>query len=536
MKLAFTAIVGLLAFDALACSSCGGPSAGPPPAASPTPSTDAVSSSEPPSSTATPVRPTGTSVPAVSGPPGPCVAMEGRKQFDVGDDKEYKTLAAVPWNRMGWGDAVRIFWRPQPYKEKIAIIGAGTAKAPLRICGVPGPKGELPIIDGENATTGKTASFYHPVHERRGVVTITTPRNDEKEKKPHHVVVEGLEIRNAGQPLKFTDSKGASQEYFDNGACIFVERGEDITLRNNDVHHCANGIFVASGGGEDVVSRRILIEGNYLHDNGSTGNRKDRHHNAYTEALGIVYQFNRFGPIREGSEGIQLKDRSTGNVVRYNWFEGGKRVLDLVEPEESEELAKKEAAFNRTYVYGNVIILGKDASSRVVHYGGDNGDTNDYRKGTLYFYDNTVSISTSSKDQWNIALINLENAAETADVRNNVIYSSNDANVFWLFEAGTLKLGTNWATQSIKLARHQGAAKLEHVYGSEKTILGAGPPGFVDEKAGDFCLAKSSPARGVAGELAKLPNDLLPTHQYKKHRGQAPRPAGSKDLGAIICD
>lgn len=459
--------------------------------------------------------------------------MEGRKQFDVGDDKEYKTLAAVPWSRMGWGDAVRIFWRPQPYKEKIAIVGSGNAKAPLRICGMPGPKGELPIIDGDGATTGKSALFYHPVHERRGIVTVTTPRNEEKEKKPHHVVIEGLEIRNAGEPLKFTDTKGDTQSYYDNGACIFVERGEDIILRNNEVHHCANGIFVASGGGENVVSRRILIESNYLHDNGSTGSRKDRHHNAYTEALGIVYQFNRFGPIREGSEGIQLKDRSTGSVIRYNWFENGKRVLDLVEPEESDELAKKEPAFNTTHVYGNVMILGKDASSRVVHYGGDNGDS---RKGTLWFYDNTISISTSSKDQYNISIINLETGTETADVRNNVVYSSSDANIFWLFEGGTLKLGTNWASKGIQLARHAGQAKLENVYGTDKTILGSGPPGFVDEKAGNYCLASTSPAKGVAGELAKLNDDLLPTQQYKKHRARAPRPANNKDLGALVCD
>jgi hypothetical protein len=472
-------------------------------------------------------------VPAAAPPPtGPCVAMEGRKTFDVGDDKEYKTLAAVPWSRMGWGDAVRIFWRPAPYKEKISITGSGNAKSPLRICGIAGPKGERPIIDGDGATTGKTAQFYHPVHERRGIVTVTTPRTEEREKKPHHVIIEGLEIRNAGQPFNFTDSKGAPQEYFDNGACLYIERGEDITLRNNEVHHCANGVFVQSGGGEDVVSRRILVEANYLHDNGSTGSRKDRHHNAYTEALGIVYQFNRFGPIREGSEGIQLKDRSTGSIVRYNWFEGGKRVLDLVEPEESEPLAKKEAAFNRTYVYGNVIVLGKDAASRVVHYGGDNGDT---RKGTLYFYDNTVAISTSSKQQWNISLINLETAAETADVRNNIIYSSNDANVFWLFEEGTLKLGTNWATHTIRLARNPGPAKLEHLFGADKTILGTGAPGFVDEGGGNYCLTKSSPARGVAGELAKLPDDLLPTHQYKKHSGEAPR-ATSKDVGAFVCD
>ncbi|HVJ88474.1 MAG TPA: right-handed parallel beta-helix repeat-containing protein, partial [Labilithrix sp.] len=380
MRASVVRFLGFAAFNCVACSSCG-PNIGPAPVEVP---------SQPPAPSASGPyviharRDAGAAPAPMTVPTGPCAAKEGRKQFDVGDDKEYKTLSAVPWGRMGWGDAVRIHWRPQPYKEKIAIIGSGRPADPLRICGVPGPNGELPIIDGDGATTGKSASFHHPIHEKRGLLTVTAARSEDREKKPHHVVIEGLELRNAGEPFKFTDTKGATQDYFDNGACIFIERGEDIVLRNNVVHHCGNGIFVASGGGQDDVSRRIVIEGNYLYDNGSTGNRKDRHHNAYTEALGIIYQFNRFGPVREGSEGIQLKDRSTGSTIRYNWFENGKRVLDLVEPEESYELARKEPQHNLTYVYGNLITLGKEASSRVVHYGGDNGDS---RKGTLYFYD-----------------------------------------------------------------------------------------------------------------------------------------------------
>ena len=54
-------------------------------------------------------------------------------------------------------------------------------------------------------------------------------------------------------------------------------------------------------------------------------------HNAYTEALGIVYQFNHFGPLCASCLGNNLKDRSAGTVVRYNWIEGGNRQLDLVE-------------------------------------------------------------------------------------------------------------------------------------------------------------------------------------------------------------
>lgn len=532
-----SAIAILTALGTLACSACGGGQQSAPASSQPLPEplpppppgyTPSAGSAQRPAPT--------TSIGAAA---GPCAAAAGRKNFDVGDDQPYKTLGQVPWNNIGLGDAVRIHWRPQPYREKFAITGSGTAAAPLKVCGVPGPKGERPVIDGENATTAKTSTFRHPHHERRGLIVVSgMRREDDTEKKPQHVVIEGLELRNAYEKYGFTDAKGEKKEYTDNAACIFVERGENITVRNNEIHGCGNGFFVASGGEQDNVSRNILVDGNHLHGNGTTGSRGDRHHNAYTEALGIVYQFNRFGPAREGSHGIQLKDRSAGNVVRYNWFEGGERVLDLVEAEESAELAKKDPRFNKTHVYGNVMVLGERASSRVIHYGGDNGDTDDYRKGTLYFYDNTMVIHTQAKDQYNLALIALESNAETADVRNNIIYSSSDASLFWLFEAGTLKLGANWVSRGIQPARHKLTGKIEHVLGSDKTILGTTPPGFVNVQEGNYCLQKSSPARGVAGPLAAVGNELLPTLQYKKHLGQAPRPSPGSggDLGALVCD
>ena len=48
--------------------------------------------------------------------------------------------------------------------------------------------------------------------------------------------------------------------------------------------------------------------------------------------------------------------------------------------------------FHSTYVYGNVIIRGKTPTGTMIHYGGDSGVLDDYRKGTLFFYDNTVIV------------------------------------------------------------------------------------------------------------------------------------------------
>ena len=52
--------------------------------------------------------------------------------------------------------------------------------------------------------------------------------------------------------------------------------------------------------------------------------------------------------------------------------------------------------------------------------GGDNGDAATYRKGTLYFYNNTV-VSTRSG---NTTLFRLSTNDETCDARNNIFYNT----------------------------------------------------------------------------------------------------------------
>src|SRR3970282_1976293 len=138
-------------------------------------------------------------------------------------------------------------------------------------------------------------------------------------------------------------------------------------------------------------------------------------HNNYTEAAGIVFQFNRFGPLCTGCDGNNLKDRSAGTVIRYNWIEGGNRQLDLVD----SDVLYTDPAYATTFVYGNVLIEPDGAGNRqIVHYGGDGGDEAVYRKGTLHFYANTV-VSTRAG---NTTLFRLSSPDESADCRNNVLY------------------------------------------------------------------------------------------------------------------
>ena len=107
-------------------------------------------------------------------------------------------------------------------------------------------------------------------------------------------------------------------------------------IRNCIISDSGNGLFVAAS---DGATRDIRIEKNWIVGNGNDGSIYE--HNTYTAAIGIVYDDNRFGPLRAGAGGNNLKDRSAGLVVRYNWIESGNRQLDLVDAEDSDVIVER---------------------------------------------------------------------------------------------------------------------------------------------------------------------------------------------------
>ncbi len=247
--------------------------------------------------------------------------------FEVGPGRPYSSIGAVPWQSLNAGDTVLIHYRSTPYKEKWVICRQGTSVAPITVRGIPGPNGELPIIDGNGAVTAPNLNYWS---EARGVLKIGGA-NVPADTMPRYIVIENLDIRGARSSYTFKDDSGATVAYSANASALYLEKGENITIRNCAFHDSGNGLFVASV--ESTVSRDILIQGNYIYDNGNVNSIYE--HNSYTAAIGITFEYNRYGPLRQGAGGNNLKDRSAGLVVRYNWIDGGNRQLDLVEGEDS---------------------------------------------------------------------------------------------------------------------------------------------------------------------------------------------------------
>jgi hypothetical protein len=447
----------------------------------------------------------------------PCAGPAGRT-FDVGPGQRLARIGDVPWDGLRAGDRVRIHWRPQPYREKILISGQGTALQPIRVCGVPGPDGALPVIDGRNATTGRNVHHPHPTTQERGLIILSLRAGQPWGSKPRHVAIASLDLRGAHPgtaqaPGTFADEAGGRRRYRQVAAAIFVERAEHVVIRGCRLSESAHGLFVASGDSEQMLSRDILVEGNYIFDNGVAGS--DREHNVYTEAIGIVFDHNRFGPLQAGAGGNALKDRSAGTVIRYNWIEGGAHLLDLVEAEESVAFTTKAPGYDQTYVFGNVLVNGPRDGYNLIHFGGDNGREETYRKGPLYFFHNTVFIEGEERTRWHTSLLRLETDRQTADVRNNIIVRAGTTHVYLLNNTGQVRLGPNWISPGIEPTIH---GKARQVTGLEQALR-TGPPPVASPAQVDLRPRPEHAAAHGGGTLATdLPAAYRPIEQYVRHQ------------------
>tara|TARA_B110001454_G_scaffold219194_1_gene251264 strand:- start:16942 stop:18435 length:1494 start_codon:yes stop_codon:yes gene_type:complete len=352
-----------------------------------------------------------------------CLPSNKGVDYQVGSGaNQLATLDLVPWGSLKAGDTVRIFYSSTPYRGHILLAAQGTANAPVRVCGVKGPNGERPIISGQNAVVRRGLVYAGDLQETRAIVLIDRlGSQDWGTAFPTYIQVDGLDIRQATASYSFTNSKGVTSTYSSFGACIWIERGANITLADNIVSDCTNGIFSRSveiGAGIATITRDIRVAGNYIYNNGVDGYE----HNLYMQSLRITYEFNRIGPSRNG--GAALKDRSVGAIIRYNYIQDGSRALDLVEPEDwTETAAANYPALADTFVYGNVINKNGDLGS-FIHYGGDHpGSEANFRPGKLYFYNNTIYATGSTGDYDGAMIFQLSTTKQVAEIWNNVITS-----------------------------------------------------------------------------------------------------------------
>ena len=408
-----------------------------------------------------------------------------------------------------------------------------------------GPGNERPIIDGNGAISrAALASGYggsagaSTIHQARSIIVIKPLATQDWTATPSFIQIDGLAIRRAHPSYTFTDASGAVKAYEKFGACVWVERGHNVTIADNEISDCQMAIFSKSTDeGDFALTKNLRVAANSFIGNGIANDWFE--HTTYLQSVGLVLEFNRYGPMRSGATDNQHKDRSVGSVIRYNYIEGGAHSLDLVEAEDYPGAALSNPAYRTTFVYGNV--LRNDAGARaIVHYGGDHFGSNPggnwgeplFRKGTLYFFNNTVHGTGASG-----RIFRISTTDETVQAWNNVFYFEGTASLreaendgvggSWVKD-GNLILGTNWIRSGWSAGRTN---LVGIVSGTANLIVGSSAPIDLNSYAplaGSAVLDSGTPGPNAAAGYPV-------TSQLDANRLPAARTASgaSIDLGAV---
>jgi hypothetical protein len=431
----------------------------------------------------------------------------------------------MPWESLVAGDTVLIYYRATPYKEKFGIFVQGTEASPITISGVAGGGGELPILDGNNAVHRMQQSYWS---DERCVIKLGGTNIPPEDPTPTWIIFENLDIMSARPPYTYMDEDGPTQKtYLQSASSIYVEKGKNITVRNCILRDCGNGFFTASSDAE--ASENILIQGCHIWDNGIDGSIY--HHNNYTASLFITHEYNHMGPLRSGCSGNNLKDRSGGQVVRYNYIEGGNRQLDLINAEDSIIIAE-HPAHDDTHVYGNILVeYDLDGNRQMVHFGKDtSGGTRD---GTLWFYNNTMYSARSDRNSF----FRISGGTTCVlDLRNNIIYPTLYTASYNELTSGDSRKGTvNLRNCWLKTDWVLGGRLTLNNYGGNVEEM---DPLLTDPANGDFTLTSSSNCidAGTTLDSSCLPDNNV-TKQYVYLADWETRPVDSTfDIGAYEYD
>jgi hypothetical protein len=456
-----------------------------------------------------------------------CTHTGSGKEYTVGPGQQFEKLADLPWTKFGAGDTVRVFYREEPYREKILLSAQGTKKQPFRFCGVPGPNNELPVLDGDGSVEVQVSWKNDWVG---GVILINRTYDSAFEAEPTHIWVEGFEIRGSSDGKKYTNFEGADKTW-NVAACIAIWRGDGLVLRGNVLHDCGEGIFAKSSGGDFSLIEDMLVEGNYVYDTGTVGSHFQ--HAMYVQGARTVYQYNRLGAQKAGASGGAIKDRSPGTIVRYNWIEAGARAIDLVEPQEHWEWVKDLPDYDVAYVYGNIIDR-KGIEGVPIHFGGENAPET-HRKGPLFFYHNTIYVDAPPSN-WRLNMIEVNHPDADIYVDNNVIYRAgglaDSPGMELMLNKGHAHLGVNWFSEKWQDGHDLKGEWTGTLEGREAVISGKNPGISLTT----FRPEAGSPLIDHAGPLnALIPKELYPNFQYVEHNQGQPRMVSGKaaDLGAL---
>jgi hypothetical protein len=166
--------------------------------------------------------------------------------YDVGPGRPYAELDSVPFGSLVAGDVVNIYARSTPYLAKFGLRAQGTASQPVIINGVSDADCKKPILnfDGAKTAVGTDSPgnlVFGGYNEGLGGIVIKrgpSTQDPYGAYEPKFITIQGLQVQGARKGAAYTTLAGVASTYGSAG-CIWIQQGEDITVRNNIVSDCA---------------------------------------------------------------------------------------------------------------------------------------------------------------------------------------------------------------------------------------------------------------------------------------------------------
>jgi len=362
--------------------------------------------------------------------------------YEVGAGKAYTTIQSTPAaNQITAGSIIRI-WNtdttgsnPSTYHEYYQVNTSGTPTQPILICGVPDSHGNLPIVDGSNATgqlgvSPYAAAGFGVISTWGGGYGNGTPYGywQGGSAGPSYVDITGLHVRNATPGVTYTPpGGGAATQYITGASCLNIRSGSYLDLSGNDLDTCTNGIFTAENTNSAwaPVTQEITVVGNHVHGSGWAGDSTE--HQLYLQSFYMMVQGNRVDQYLSTATGSNLKFRGVEGIFRYNYLglstsgtTGPAREVDLVENQDASNyvtfeqylsapgqttcaysmwclgdtaganvIAANQESAQKDFVYGNILLTAGGAEYQI-HYSEDHDGGMAARNGVLYFSNNTM--------------------------------------------------------------------------------------------------------------------------------------------------
>ena len=407
--------------------------------------------------------------------------------YEVGAGKQYATIQSTPAaNTLEPGSIIRI-WNtdttgsnPSTYHEYYQITSSGTPTQPIIFCGVPDAYGNLPVIDGSNATTqpGTDVNTPDPVGVLNlwpGGYGVGAPYGfwQSGSAGPSYVSVTGLHITHATPNYTYTPPGGGAATPYDTfTGCLNVRSGSYIDVGGNDLDTCTNGFFSTEYASEGWagISRLVTVTGNHIHNSGWPNSEFE--HQVYFQTFYGVMQGNLIDHYVSNADGSAIKWRGLEGIFRYNNIGSGPlRDFDLIDVQDAPPYVSFEAylsnpgntdcddslycrgdtagpniiaayqeSLQKDFVYGNEIF--GSSSLNQIHYAEDQNDGMADRNGTLYFFSNTLDNAQDVFDNGSSEGY-YGYFTQRIDARNNILWTDGTQMEFARYATIILSATTN---------------------------------------------------------------------------------------------